>query len=63
MNAHKEGSLHTEHTLAIVAMQYMITGWIMYLAAIQTLLFGSRVVLYVGSPFVPDINALLTVSA
>ncbi|KAJ5125210.1 AMP-dependent synthetase/ligase [Penicillium atrosanguineum] len=63
LNAHKEGGLHTENGRDTVALQYTTTGWIMYLAAMQTLLFGSRVVLYDGSPFVPDVTALLTLAA
>lgn len=63
LNAHKEGGLHTENGRDTVALQYTTTGWIMYLAAMQTLLFGSRVVLYDGSPFVPDVTTLLTVAA
>lgn len=52
-----------ELTPESVVLQYTTTGWIMYLSAMQTLLFGSRVVLYDGSPFVPDATALLTLSA
>jgi acetoacetyl-CoA synthetase len=63
MNARKEGGLHMELTPESVVLQYTTTGWIMYLSAMQTLLFGSRVVLYDGSPFVPDATALLTLSA
>ena len=63
LNAHKEGGLHMDLGLESVVLQYTTTGWIMYLSAIQTLLFGSRVVLYDGSPFVPNITALVTLSA
>lgn len=63
MNAHKEGSLHMELGSDSVALQYTTTGWIMYQSAVQTLLFGSRVVLYDGSPFVPDVNTLVALSA
>ncbi|KAJ5662562.1 AMP-dependent synthetase/ligase [Penicillium maclennaniae] len=63
LNAHKEGGLHAEHGRDSVALQYTTTGWIMYLSAMQTLLLGSRVVLYDGSPFVPDVTALLTLAA
>lgn len=63
LNAFKEGSLHSEFDSGSVALQYTTTGWIMYMATLQTLLFGSRVVLYDGSPFVPDITALLTLAA
>lgn len=63
LNAHKEGGLHTEFGPESTACQYTTTGWIMYLSAIQTLLFGSRVILYDGSPFLPDINALVHIAA
>ncbi|KAJ5814585.1 AMP-dependent synthetase/ligase [Penicillium riverlandense] len=63
LNAHKEGGLHSELSPESVALQYTTTGWIMYLSAMQTLLFGSRVVLYDGSPFIPDVMALVNISA
>lgn len=63
LNGFKEGGLHTEYTSESVALQYTTTGWIMYLSAIQTLSFGSRVVLYDGSPFIPDVTALVKITA
>ncbi|KAJ5174261.1 Acetoacetyl-CoA synthetase [Penicillium canariense] len=63
LNAFKEGSLHTEFGPQSVALQYTTTGWIMYLSAIQTLLFGARAVLYDGSPFLPDVTSLVTLAA
>jgi acetoacetyl-CoA synthetase len=63
LNSSKEGSLHSELGADSVALQYTTTGWIMYLSAMQTLLFGARVVLYDGSPFVPGITALVTLAA
>ncbi|KAJ5976332.1 hypothetical protein N7481_010039 [Penicillium waksmanii] len=63
LNAHKEGSLHTDLGPESTACQYTTTGWIMYLSAIQTLLFGSRVILYDGSPFVPDARVLIDIVA
>lgn len=63
LNASKEGGLHTENGPDTVALQYTTTGWIMYLAATQSLMFGTRVILYDGSPFVPDVTALLTLAA
>ncbi|PGG96084.1 hypothetical protein AJ79_09741 [Helicocarpus griseus UAMH5409] len=50
----KEGKLHREIGSNSVAMQYTTTGWIMYLGGVQPLLHGCRVVLYDGSPFLPD---------
>lgn len=59
INAHKEGGLHLEHGPESVVLQYTTTGWIMYLLSVQNLLFGSRVVLYDGSPFTPDMESLI----
>ncbi|CAG8358405.1 unnamed protein product [Penicillium salamii] len=63
LNSSKEGNLHSELGPDSVALQYTTTGWIMYMSAVQTLLFGARVVLYDGSPFLPDITALVTLAA
>ncbi|KAJ5918023.1 AMP-dependent synthetase/ligase [Penicillium verhagenii] len=63
INAHKEGNLHMELTDESVLLQYTTTGWIMYLTAVQALLFGSRVVLYDGSPFLPSITTLVDLAA
>ncbi|KAI9880045.1 MAG: hypothetical protein M1830_005777 [Pleopsidium flavum] len=54
LSAFKEGRLHRETGAESVCLQYTTTGWIMYLASVQALLFGARVVMYDGSPFVPD---------
>lgn len=51
----KEGKLHRETGPESVCLQYTTTGWIMYLASVQALLFGARLVMYDGSPFVPDL--------
>jgi acetoacetyl-CoA synthetase len=59
LSAHKEGGLHQELGPDSVILQYSTTGWIMYLATVQTLLFGSRVILYDGSPFVPNASLLI----
>ncbi|KAJ9490315.1 hypothetical protein VN97_g2975 [Penicillium thymicola] len=63
LNSMKEGILHTEFGPDSVALQYTTTGWIMYMCAVQTLLFGARVVLYDGSPFIPGITALVDLAA
>ena len=60
LTAHKEGGLHQELGPDSVSLQYTTTGWIMYLSAIQTLIFGSRVVLYDGSPFLPEVSSLIS---
>jgi acetoacetyl-CoA synthetase len=56
LNGHKEGRLHRDIDDATVQLQYTTTGWIMYLASVQALLMGARMVLYDGSPFVPDLK-------
>ncbi|KAJ5203518.1 hypothetical protein N7449_005597 [Penicillium cf. viridicatum] len=63
LNSIKEGILHTELGPDSVALQYTTTGWIMYMGAVQTLLFGARVVLYDGSPFIPEITTLVDLAA
>lgn len=63
LNGFKEGSLHRGFGPDSVALQYTTTGWIMYLAAVQTLLVGSRVLLYDGSPFLPDLKMLIKLVA
>jgi len=63
LNGHKEGELHTELGPESVTLQYTTTAWIMYLIAVQALRFGSRVILYDGSPFLPDATALVRLAA
>lgn len=48
----KEGKLHRELDSSSTILQYTTTGWIMYYSTIASLLPGSRVVLYDGSPFI-----------
>lgn len=52
MNGMKEGVLHREQGPGARVLQYTTTGWIMYLASVQSLLSGARLVMYDGSPFV-----------
>jgi acetoacetyl-CoA synthetase len=59
LSAFKEGKLHREMTQDSVALQYTTTGWIMYFSSVMNLLFGSRVILYDGSPFQPDLTAFV----
>jgi acetoacetyl-CoA synthetase len=54
LNAFKEGKLHREMGPDTVGLQYTTTGWIMYFSSVMSLLYGSRLVLYDGSPFQPD---------
>ncbi|KAJ5272960.1 Acetoacetyl-CoA synthetase [Penicillium angulare] len=63
LNGHKEGGLHSELGPESVALQYTTTGWIMYLSAVQTLVLGARVVLYDGSPFIPNVTTLVDLAA
>ncbi|GAT20729.1 acetoacetyl-coenzyme A synthetase [Aspergillus luchuensis] len=59
INAFKEGHLHSELDESSTTLQYTTTGWIMYVSAVQSLLFGSRVILYDGSPFMPRVESLI----
>ncbi|KAL9118997.1 MAG: hypothetical protein Q9187_004451 [Circinaria calcarea] len=59
LGAWKEGHFHREMGKDSVALQYTTTGWIMYLASIQTLLFGAKLVMYDGSPFYPRVDVFL----
>jgi acetoacetyl-CoA synthetase len=59
LSAFKECKLHREMTPDSVALQYTTTGWIMYFCSVMNLLAGSRVVLYDGSPFQPDLTTFI----
>ena len=56
LNGHKEGRFHRGIDHTSTQLQYTTTGWIMYMASVQALLMGARMVMYDGSPFVPDIK-------
>jgi acetoacetyl-CoA synthetase len=56
LNAHKEARLHRCVDETSAQLQYTTTGWIMYMSAVVVLLAGARMVIYDGSPFVPDIK-------
>ena len=56
LNGHKEGRLHREVDHTSCQLQYTTTGWIMYMASVQALLMGARMIMYDGSPFVPDVK-------
>ncbi|KAF1833982.1 acetyl-CoA synthetase-like protein [Decorospora gaudefroyi] len=57
----KESILHKEISPESVVLQYTTTGWIMYMVSVQACLFGSRSVLYDGSPFQPSPQTFLSV--
>ena len=62
LNAYKENALHQEVGPGSVTMQYTTTNWIMYLAQVQNLQLGCRLVLFDGSPFLPERTILLQIS-
>jgi len=59
LSSAKEGKLHREMNADSVALQYTTTGWIMYFSSVMNLLGGSRVILYDGSPFQPDLKTFV----
>jgi acetoacetyl-CoA synthetase len=59
LNGHKELRLHRDMDHNSCQLQYTTTGWIMYLASVQALLLGSRMVMYDGSPFLPNLTGFL----
>ncbi|UQC82271.1 acetoacetate-CoA ligase [Colletotrichum lupini] len=61
LNSFKEGRLHESMSPESVTLQYTTTGWIMYLANVAALLSGARVVMYDGSPFVPDLKSFIRI--
>lgn len=60
---HKEGFLHRQMTPDDVKLQYTTTGWIMFMAAVNPLIGGTKSILYDGSPFQPDIGLLVRLVA
>ena len=59
LSTKKEGILHRDTDPSAAQLQYTTTGWIMYLFAILSMVHGARVVLYDGSPFLPDASTLV----
>ncbi|KAF1954166.1 acetoacetate-CoA ligase [Byssothecium circinans] len=57
----KEGLLHRQMGPDSTVLQYTTTGWIMYLVSIQCLMYGSRSILYDGSPFIPSPETFLSI--
>jgi acetoacetyl-CoA synthetase len=59
LNGHKEARLHRSVDHTSTQLQYTTTGWIMYLGSVQQLLMGCRMVMYDGSPFLPDLKTFI----
>ncbi|TVY34468.1 Acetoacetyl-CoA synthetase [Lachnellula subtilissima] len=58
--AYSSGTLlHRGINAESVVLQYTTTGWIMYFSSVMNLLPGARVVLYDGSPFIPDLTTFV----
>ncbi|MCJ1314036.1 hypothetical protein MMC25_007716 [Agyrium rufum] len=55
----KEAHLHREIHDKSTMLQFTTTGWIMYLGSIMSLLFGAKVIMYDGSPFLPRVDTFL----
>ncbi|KAL4969303.1 acetoacetyl-CoA synthase [Aspergillus stella-maris] len=60
LSSNKESRLHRDHSSDSVTLQYTTTGWIMYMSAISSLLYGGSTILYDGSPFIPGPKVLIT---
>jgi acetoacetyl-CoA synthetase len=63
LNLVKEECLHQSTSARSVCLQYTTTSWIMFVSQLGVLLPGARVVLYDGSPLMPDLTALLGIIA
>ena len=59
LSSFKEGVLHRDMDGESTVLQYTTTGWIMYLASVTCMLQGVKLILYDGSPFLPDPMTLL----
>jgi acetoacetyl-CoA synthetase len=59
LSMQKEGRLHRSLDADSVVLQFTTTGWIMYLAAVVSLVFGARLIMYDGSPFLPGPDAFI----
>ncbi|OKL58072.1 hypothetical protein UA08_06489 [Talaromyces atroroseus] len=59
----KEAKLHRDMDPQSALLQYTTTGWIMYLTSFGSLLGGSKIVIYDGSPFAPDAGFLIRLAS
>jgi acetoacetyl-CoA synthetase len=55
----KESIFHMDAGPNRTVLQYTTTGWIMYFSSVANMLTGSRLVLYDGSPFQPDLTTFV----
>jgi acetoacetyl-CoA synthetase len=59
LSGHKESTLHRQVDSTSTQLQYTTTGWMMYMSSVQLMLTGARLIMYDGSPFIPDVAALI----
>lgn len=63
ISASKEFRLHRTTSHKSKVLQFTTTGWIMYLSNPYALMVGASVVLYDGSPFIPDLTTLIKLAS
>jgi acetoacetyl-CoA synthetase len=61
LNVTKEERLHHQTSADTIALQFTTTSWIMYVLQVAGLLMGARLVLYDGSPMLPDWKVLVEI--
>ncbi|KAJ5810316.1 acetoacetate-CoA ligase [Penicillium pulvis] len=61
LNVTKEERLHHRTSADTIALQFTTTSWIMYVLQVAGLLMGARLVLYDGSPMLPDWKVLVEI--
>ncbi|KAJ5633488.1 acetoacetate-CoA ligase, partial [Penicillium lividum] len=61
LNAIKEERLHHRTFADTIALQFTTTSWIMYVLQVAGLLMGARLVLYDGSPMLPNWKVLVEI--
>ncbi|KAJ6017890.1 acetoacetate-CoA ligase [Penicillium sp. IBT 35674x] len=61
LNVTKEERLHHRTSADTTALQFTTTSWIMYVLQVAGLLMGARLVLYDGSPMLPDWKVLVEI--
>lgn len=63
LSGHKESRLHRSVDHSSTQLQVTTTAWMMYMSSFQLLLTGARIVMYDGSPFEPDTQAMIKLVA